>query len=241
MEDDMFKILIVGDINSGKTSIAKRYTSGNFDRNYKATIGVDFAVKHLVWADSEIEQSKQITIQLWDIAGQDRYSSMTRIYYKGAFAAIIVFDITRSETFENVIKWKGDLDEKVRLPPYFQEPNLTRSLGLESDPITSIVVANKLDLIAELSDTDPEKLRQIVRDSPEHQEYAEELDDWVESGLINGWYATSAMDNYGIVEMCYDTVGHIIKSIEGRDLIGDTYNSVSLDATHAPSKDACPC
>ncbi|CEP13850.1 hypothetical protein [Parasitella parasitica] len=57
-----------------------------------------------------------VSLQMWDIAGQERFGSMTRAYYKGAMGAFIVYDVTRPTTFQNVLKWKQDLDTKVELP-----------------------------------------------------------------------------------------------------------------------------
>lgn len=99
---------MVGDIDCGKTSVIKRYVHNTFSHNYKATIGVDFALKVLPWPDNTI-----IRLQLWDIAGQERYSNMTRVYYREAVGALIVFDVTRPKTFDAVAKWKKDIDSKV--------------------------------------------------------------------------------------------------------------------------------
>lgn len=76
----------------------------------------------------------QVRLQLWDIAGQERFSSMTRVYYKQATACVIIFDITRRSTFQEVLKWKADLDNKTRLP--------------SGDLLPCLLVANKCDLPA---------------------------------------------------------------------------------------------
>lgn len=84
------KILVIGEPGIGKTSLIRRYVDNVFDKNYTATLGVDFALKVVPW-----ENNMQIQLQLWDIAGQERFSSMTRVYYKQATACVIIFDITR--------------------------------------------------------------------------------------------------------------------------------------------------
>src|SRR5207253_7773300 len=86
-EDRLYKILIVGDVSAGKTSIIKRYVYGTFSPHCKSTIGVDFALKVMKYNDTIVR------LQLWDISGQERFGNMTRVYYKEAVAALIVFDI----------------------------------------------------------------------------------------------------------------------------------------------------
>lgn len=110
-KEHLFKILVIGELGTGKTSIIKRYVHQFFSQHYRATIGVDFALKVLNWDADTI-----VRLQLWDIAGQERFGNMTRVYYKEAVGAFIVFDLTRASTFDAVAKWKNDLDNKVQLP-----------------------------------------------------------------------------------------------------------------------------
>lgn len=106
-----FKILVVGDLGTGKTSILRRFVHNTFTSHYKSTIGVDFALKII-----QHESDMTINLQLWDIAGQERFGNITRVYYKGAVGAFVVYDVSRAITFQNVLKWKNDLDTKVQLP-----------------------------------------------------------------------------------------------------------------------------
>uniref|UniRef100_A0A8C7FG21 Ras-related protein Rab n=1 Tax=Oncorhynchus kisutch TaxID=8019 RepID=A0A8C7FG21_ONCKI len=108
-KEHLYKILVIGDLGVGKTSIIKRYVHQNFSPNYRATIGVDFALKVLNW------DQETVRLQLWDIAGQERFGNMTRVYYREAMGAFIVFDMTRPSSFEAVTKWKEDLDSKLTL------------------------------------------------------------------------------------------------------------------------------
>ena len=101
----------MGDLGTGKTSILRRFVHNTFTSHYKSTIGVDFALKVIQHKSDVI-----INLQLWDIAGQERFGSMTRAYYKGAVGAFVVYDVTRPTTFENVLKWKRDMDDKIKLP-----------------------------------------------------------------------------------------------------------------------------
>lgn len=130
VKEYLYKILVVGDIGTGKTSIIKRYVHNIFSLHYKSTIGVDFALKVLQWENDIV-----VRLQLWDIAGQERFGNMTRVYYKEAVGALVVFDVTRVSTFEAVTKWKNDIDAKVMLP--------------DGKPIPVVLLANKCDLAKE--------------------------------------------------------------------------------------------
>lgn len=96
------KILVVGNIGAGKTAIVQRYAGNGFTENYKATIGVDFAIKN--------------DIELWDIAGQERFGNMTTTYYRGAEGAIVVVDWTNRDSIDAAEKWIYDLKNKIDLP-----------------------------------------------------------------------------------------------------------------------------
>lgn len=144
--EHLYKILVIGELGTGKTSFIKRYVHQFFSQNYRATIGVDFALKVLHW-----DQNTIVRLQLWDIAGQERFGNMTRVYYKEAVGAFIVFDVTRSGTFDCVNKWKEDLDSKVQLP--------------DGSPIPCILLANKCDQEKQGIVTNPDKMEEYVREN----------------------------------------------------------------------------
>ncbi|XP_004628615.1 ras-related protein Rab-32 [Octodon degus] len=128
IREHLFKVLVVGELGVGKTSIVRRYVQKLFSQHYRATMGVDFALKALHWDSRTL-----VRLQLWDIAGQERFGNMTRVYYKEAVGAFVVFDISRGSTFKAVSKWKDDLDSKVHLP--------------NGSPIPAVLLANKCDQI----------------------------------------------------------------------------------------------
>ena len=105
--DLMFKILLLGDSGVGKSSVLIRYTKNEFNLDMRSTIGVEFALKFLKIDDF------QLKIQIWDTAGMERYRSITNAYYKGAKGVIIVYDITRRKSFENVDNWIEDFKSKA--------------------------------------------------------------------------------------------------------------------------------
>lgn len=101
--DYVFKIVIVGDSGVGKSNILTRYTRNYFDTNSKATVGVELSTK-LYKKNNQI-----ISVNLWDTAGQERFVSITSAYYKGSNGALIVYDITKRKTFENIDKWYSEI------------------------------------------------------------------------------------------------------------------------------------
>ena len=105
--DMMFKILLLGDSGVGKSSLLLRYTKNQFTTDMRSTIGVEFGVKFIK------VDNLQLKIQIWDTAGMERYRSLTSAYYKGAKGVIIVYDICRKKSFENIDKWIDDFKSKA--------------------------------------------------------------------------------------------------------------------------------
>eukprot|EP00330_Aristerostoma_sp_ATCC50986_P007722 CAMPEP_0114590690 /NCGR_PEP_ID=MMETSP0125-20121206/12904_1 /TAXON_ID=485358 ORGANISM="Aristerostoma sp., Strain ATCC 50986" /NCGR_SAMPLE_ID=MMETSP0125 /ASSEMBLY_ACC=CAM_ASM_000245 /LENGTH=184 /DNA_ID=CAMNT_0001788361 /DNA_START=57 /DNA_END=611 /DNA_ORIENTATION=+ len=120
--DYLFKIVLTGDSGVGKSNLLSRFCKNEFSLESKSTIGVEFATK-TVEADDKI-----IKAQIWDTCGQEQFRSIAKTYYKGAVGALIVYDITKANTFESVEKWFKDIRE-------YAEPNAV-----------IMVVGNKCDL-----------------------------------------------------------------------------------------------
>ena len=111
--DILYKIVIIGDSGVGKSNILSRYVRDEFSIDTKATVGVEFGSKILTL------NNQQIKIQIWDTAGQEKYKSVSSIYYKGAKGALLVYDISRKETFNNINRWineiKNNSDENINI------------------------------------------------------------------------------------------------------------------------------
>ncbi|KAJ8466760.1 hypothetical protein OPV22_029312 [Ensete ventricosum] len=101
--DYLFKIVLIGDSGVGKSNILSRFTRNEFCLDSKSTIGVEFATKTL-----QVE-GKTIKAQIWDTAGQERYRAITSAYYRGAVGALLVYDITKKQTFDNIQRWLREL------------------------------------------------------------------------------------------------------------------------------------
>ncbi|XP_022864390.1 ras-related protein RABA5c [Olea europaea var. sylvestris] len=102
-EEYLFKIVIIGDSAVGKSNLLSRYARNEFDMHSKATIGVEFQTQTL-----EID-GKEVKAQIWDTAGQERFRAVTSAYYRGSFGALIVYDISRSSTFDSIPRWLDEL------------------------------------------------------------------------------------------------------------------------------------
>ena len=99
----IFKIVLIGDSNVGKTNILSKYLQNEFNPDSKATVGVEFGSKTININNNVIKA------QIWDTAGTEKYRSITNAYYKGAKGAFVVYDISRKTSFNNIDKWLFDL------------------------------------------------------------------------------------------------------------------------------------
>lgn len=101
--DYLFKVVLIGDSGVGKSNLLSRFTRDEFNLESKSTIGVEFATKSIT------TNGKVIKAQIWDTAGQERYRAITSAYYRGAVGALLVYDISKRLTFENLERWLQEL------------------------------------------------------------------------------------------------------------------------------------
>ena len=145
-----YKIIIIGDSAVGKTCIFKKITSNTFNEKSISTIGMDrrtlfFTIKDSKGSDLEIE------VQLWDTAGQERFRSITATYYKSSQGLLLMYDITKRETFSNVENWIENVND---------------SLGNDNDYLI-VLMGNKLDLVKnnqEARDVSEEEAQKLCQD-----------------------------------------------------------------------------
>ncbi|KAG6510687.1 hypothetical protein ZIOFF_028715 [Zingiber officinale] len=103
--DYLFKLLMIGDSGVGKSSLLLRFTSDSFE-DLSPTIGVDFKVKMVTLG------GKKLKLAMWDTAGQERFRTLTSSYYRGAQGIIMVYDVTRRDTFTNLADvWGKEIDQ----------------------------------------------------------------------------------------------------------------------------------
>ncbi len=125
-EEHTLKIILIGDGAVGKTSIRRHYLGEGFRHDYQMTIGADLAVKKssLIYAGG-----KRIKYVIWDLAGQPRFDGVRMAYYTTAIGALAVFDVTRPDSFQNIVLWMNEL---------------WKSNG--RGPVPLVILGNKTDL-----------------------------------------------------------------------------------------------
>lgn len=106
--DYMFKVLLLGDAGVGKTSLMWRFSDDVFNQTYISTIGIDFKLRTI-----DVE-GKKVRLQVCDTAGQERFHAISVSYYRTAVGIMLVYDITRRRSFENIAKWLRNIDEHAQ-------------------------------------------------------------------------------------------------------------------------------
>lgn len=127
MAEFSFKVIIVGPPAVGKTSLLNRFVHDQFDLKYQLTIGVDFLTKTV-----EYEPSKFAKLQIWDIGAQERFKFLHRSFYDGAFGALVVFDLSRQQTFSGMKTWISEMH------------------SILNADIPKVIIGNKSDLVPEI-------------------------------------------------------------------------------------------
>ena len=127
MSSFKLKVLLTGAAAVGKTSLVQRFIKNRFAANYKLTVGVDILTK-----DVEFRQGEIATLSIWDIGGQQRFEFIRSTFYKGAAGALLVFDLTREQTYTETRKW------------------LTEIRQFAGENIPFVLIGNKADLIEDV-------------------------------------------------------------------------------------------
>lgn len=129
MSSFKLKVLLTGAAAVGKTSLVQRFIKNRFAANYKLTVGVDILTKEV-----EFKQGEVATLSIWDIGGQQRFEFIRSTFYKGAAGALLVFDLTREQTYIEVRKW------------------LTEIRQFAGQDIPFVLIGNKYDLLEDVGE-----------------------------------------------------------------------------------------
>jgi small GTP-binding protein len=136
--EELLKILVIGESAVGKSCLLLRYTDDKFQETFMTTIGVDFKTKFITVDNTPVK------LQIWDTAGQEKFRSITKAYYRGAHGILVVYDVSRRDTFNQTRVWIDSI----------------RDSSADSNPIDVILVGNKCDLDRTVTREEAESLAQ---------------------------------------------------------------------------------
>lgn len=197
------KLVCIGDSSTGKSSLTTRLCEGRFSATHDVTIGVEFGSRVVPVgppansklgvntgaardADTGHEQ-KKMKLSLWDTAGQETYKSVTRSYFRGASGALLVFDITKRNTFEHVTDWLNDLRQ------------------IADEGIVVVLVGNKLDLADHTTNLDGGNKRAVTK---------EEAEAWCKKEGVLKYVETSAKNGQNVELAFLEVAERIYQNIE---------------------------
>lgn len=205
--DYLFKVVLIGDSGVGKSNLLSRFTRNEFNLESKSTIGVEFATRSI-----QVD-GKTIKAQIWDTAGQERYRAITSAYYRGAVGALLVYDIAKHITYENVERWLKELRDHA------------------DQNIVIMLVGNKSDL---------RHLRAVPTD--EAKSYAERNTlSFIETSALDSTNVEAAFTN--ILTEIYRMVSakHLADGSAGRVNPGSGSNIVTIQPTQNDGQKKRPC
>ena len=136
------KIIVIGTSGTGKTSFVNKWTKNIFNDAYKATIVSEFGFKIFE------NEGKLYRIQLWDLAGQDKNATITKIFAKDAHGCVVLADATNAATLDETIKWKKSVDES--------------SVFIDGGKLPCVLVENKIDLLPEGEQSNDAKVKEFA-------------------------------------------------------------------------------
>ena len=206
------KIIALGDSACGKSSLTIRLCEGRFVSHHDVTIGVEFgsriipvgppaslqlgindpattspAAPQTASKKQESKDQKHMKLSLWDTAGQETYKSITRSYFRGASGALLVFDISRRNTFDSVTSWLHDLRQ------------------IAEEGIVVVLVGNKSDLADASISGEGENRRQVTK---------QEAEDWCKANGVMTYVETSAKSGAGVERAFLEVAERIYQNIE---------------------------
>ncbi|MFW9952299.1 MAG: GTP-binding protein [Candidatus Thorarchaeota archaeon] len=190
-----FKFIIIGEHEVGKTSIIRRFVEGKFLAGYRTTIGLNVMPHNFEFFGNKI------SLWLWDIGAQKYFKRYRKVYYKGAQAAFIVFDLTNRQSYDNVISWYDELNE-------FKENDLS-----------IVIVGNKSDLIEQrvIEFNEGNMLAEVLSESEKTKV------SYIETSALNG---ENIREAFGIVSYHYIVLSRMLEEENLRNSILTDINSI---------------
>lgn len=135
----LIKLIVIGNSNTGKSSLLSRYVDDQFTSNFITTIGIDFKIKSLEF------KGKRFKVQIWDTAGQERFRTIAKLYYRNVDGALLCYDCTNEESFAHITHWMAELNQ------YANKPEMVKIIcGNKIDSTDQIIPTDKLQALAKI-------------------------------------------------------------------------------------------
>lgn len=190
------KIIVVGNTNTGKTSFVNKWTKNQYSDSYKATIVSEFGYKIFE------KDNKVYRIQIWDLAGQDKNPTMTRVFCKDSHGVVVMCDVTDKTSLEATLKWKKSIDESTTF--------------FDGTLMPMMIIQNKIDLIDNyLNSDDNDEIKQSLNNLKQFE---------VKNGFIMS-YQTSVKKDFNVNESMNEFLNFIIEKTEK---MSSKYNNASF-------------
>jgi small GTP-binding protein len=213
------KIIVVGNAGTGKTSFVNKWTKNTFSENYKATIVSEFGYKIVSY------NNIYYRVQLWDLAGQDKNATTTRLFSKDSHGALILCEINNKKSLEESANWKKAIDENTKF--------------MDGSCLPIILIENKLDLLVE-SPNDSYHQNAIMGVLSSESEY---LDDFSKQNSFTKSFKTSVKSGFNVNESMDYLIKRIIEKLDtlNIDNIKIEKNNISLTQKKKQKKDEKCC
>ncbi|KAJ2310779.1 hypothetical protein IWW54_003007 [Coemansia sp. RSA 2705] len=216
------KVAILGKQAVGKTSLVTRYIHHTFSDRTPSTIGASFVTAKIDVDDWECR------LQLWDSAGQERFRAMTQMYYRGANAVVLVYDITNEDSFKDVDTWVQELQRNIDLN---DTGKYTLNCGRADTSwggiwiVVLLVVGNKLDLAPERRQVDYARARAYTK---------------AVTGDETALLEVSCREDYGVIDVFYELAQRLVRKQTGGEASDRDEQTGLLSGSEPPDRAQCP-
>lgn len=207
----LLKVIVLGDVAVGKTSLINRYVHKKFNQQYKATIGADFVTREL-----QVD-GKLVTLQIWDTAGQERFHSLGPAFFRGADCCVLVYDVNVQKSFEALQNWREEFIKQTDIPDPTKFP--------------FVVIGNKID-----QDGGANRMVEEKR----AKEWCRSIKSGPASSSIP-YYETSAKEDINVEDAFYNIAIAALSHDPSQELYFESMTETGSLSEIVTQRGGCPC